>query len=214
MEADSNPGGVFDRIWTVPNFISLARLACAPLVWWFLFVAEEPWPAAILLGILGASDWVDGWIARRFDQGSALGKILDPVADRILLLSGVLALLIDDSIPRWYGILVLAREVVIAVISLGMAAAGAKRIDVLWVGKAGTFFVMFSLPAFLGADITTGWFHDLCIVFAWACAIPALLMSYYAAAAYVPAARAALKEGRAARTHADGSISGPVGDTR
>ena len=77
--------------------------ASTPLVWWFLFVAEEPWPAAILLGVLGASDWVDGWIARRFDQGSALGKILDPVADRILLLSGVLALLIDDSVPRWYG---------------------------------------------------------------------------------------------------------------
>ena len=214
MGADTNLGGLFDRVWTVPNFISLARLACAPVVWWLLFVAEEPWPAAILLGILGASDWVDGWIARRFNQGSALGKVLDPVADRILLLSGVLALLIDNSIPRWYGILILAREVVIAGMSLGLAAAGAKRIDVLWVGKAGTFFVMFSLPAFLAADLTTGWFHDLCIVFAWACAIPALVMSYYAAAAYVPAARAALKEGRQGRTVADGPVSGSMGDAR
>jgi len=136
------------------------------------------------------------------------------LADRILLLSGVLALVIDNSIPRWYGILILAREVVIAAMTLALALAGAKRIDVLWVGKAGTFFVMFSLPAFLGADITTGWFHDLSIVFAWACAIPALAMSYYAAAAYVPAARAALKEGREARVHADGSLPGSAGDPR
>ena len=123
MGADTSSSGVFDRVWTVPNFISLARLACAPLVWWWLFGTDQPWPAAILLGILGASDWVDGWIARRYNQGSELGKILDPVADRVLLLSGVLALLIDDSIPRWYGILILARELLIAGVTMGLAAA-------------------------------------------------------------------------------------------
>ena len=77
--------GLFSRVWTVPNLISLVRLACAPVVWWLLFVVDEPWPAAILLGVLGASDWVDGWIARKWDQGSELGKVLDPTADRILL---------------------------------------------------------------------------------------------------------------------------------
>lgn len=198
--------GVFDRVWTWPNLISLLRLGCAPVVWWLLFVVDAPWPAAILLGVLGASDWVDGWIARRFDQGSELGKILDPTADRILLLSGVLALLIDGSIPVWYGGLVLAREVVITVVTVGLAAAGARRIDVLWAGKAGTLATMFSLPAFLGAAISDGWFRDLSLVVAYAFAIPALALSYYAAVRYVPEARRALREGRTERATAGGSV--------
>ena len=196
---------MFSRVWTIPNLISVARLACAPVVWWLLFVADEPWPAAILLGVLGASDWIDGWIARTWDQGSELGKILDPAADRVLLLSGVLALLIDGSVPVWYGVLIVARELAIAIVTMSLAAAGARRIDVLWAGKAGTLATMFSLPAFLGASITDGWFHALCLVVAWGFAIPALALSYYAAAKYVPEARRALREGRAAR------VDGPDG---
>lgn len=188
--------GVFARVWTIPNLISLGRLACAPLVWWLLFPADQPWWAAILLGVLGASDWVDGWIARRWDQGSELGKILDPTADRILLLSGVLALLVDGSVPAWYGVLLLAREIAITVVTLALAAAGARRIDVLWAGKAGTLAAMFSLPAFLGAAISDGAFHDLCVLVAYCFAIPALGLSYYAAVRYVPEARRALREGR------------------
>ncbi len=187
---------MFDRVWTVPNLISLIRLACAPLILWLIFGADDLWAAAILLGVLGASDWVDGWIARRYDQGSELGKILDPTADRVLLLVAVLALLIDDRIPRWFGILILAREVVIAVFTLALAAAGARRIDVLWAGKAGTFCAMFALPAFLAASITDGTAHDLFWIIAWVFAVPALVLSYYAAVRYIPAARRALREGR------------------
>ena len=194
--------GLFDRVWTLPNLISLVRLACAPVVLWLLFGADEPWPAAILLGFLGASDWVDGWIARRFDQGSELGKILDPVADRILLLTGVIALLIDGSVPVWFGVLVLAREVVIAVVTLTLGALGARRIDVVWAGKAGTLAIMFALPAFLGAAITTGTWHTVILVWAYFCGIPGLLLSYWAAVKYVPEARRALAEGRAARATA------------
>lgn len=191
------------RIWTVPNLISVVRLACAPLVWWLLLGADDPWAAAVLLAVLGASDWVDGWIARRWDQGSELGKILDPTADRILLLTGVLALLVDGSVPVWYGVLVLAREVAIAVTTLSLAAAGARRIDVLWVGKAGTLATMFSLPAFLAASVSHGALHDLMVVVAYGFAIPALVLSYYAAARYVPEARRALKEGRVSRTRSN-----------
>jgi cardiolipin synthase len=187
---------VFDRVWTVPNLISLVRLACAPLFVWLLFGADAFWAATILLGVLGASDWVDGWIARRWHQGSELGKVLDPTADRVLLLTAAVALIVDNRIPRWYGILMLAREVVVAVFTLALAAAGASRIDVLWVGKAGTFCTMFSFPLFLAASITHGTTHDLLWVVAWVFAVPGLVLSYYAAVRYVPAARRALREGR------------------
>ena len=187
---------MLSRVWTVPNLISVVRLACAPLFWWLLFGADAPWTAAILLAVLGASDWVDGWVARRFDQGSELGKILDPTADRILLLTGVLALLVDGSVPIWFGVLVLARELVIAVVTLALAMAGARRIDVLWVGKAGTFATMIALPAFLGASLADGALHDLLWLVAYGFGVPGLVLSYYAAARYVPEARRALREGR------------------
>jgi len=180
----------------VPNLISVIRVLCVPLFLWLVWGADEELAAGLLAAGLGATDWVDGWIARHFDQGSELGKILDPTADRVLLLTAAIALIVDDRIPRWYGILMLAREVVVAVFTLALAAAGARRIDVLWAGKAGTFCTMFSFPAFLAASITHGTAHDAFWVIAWVFAVPGLVLSYYAAVRYVPAARRALREGR------------------
>ena len=97
--------------------------------------------------MLGATDWVDGYIARHFDQGSEIGKILDPVSDRVMLIAGAVGLLISGDVPLWVGILVLAREAALSVVTLILAAAGARRIDVQWVGKAGTLALMFALPA-------------------------------------------------------------------
>ena len=88
-----------DRILTIPNLLSLIRLACVPLFLWLLFGRDNRYGAAWLLAGLGATDWVDGYIARRFNQVSTLGKILDPAADRILLGVGVVAILIDGSVP-------------------------------------------------------------------------------------------------------------------
>jgi cardiolipin synthase len=189
------------RIVTVPNVISLIRLACAPLFVWLL-AEDELIAEAALLAVLGASDWVDGWIARHFDQGSDLGKVLDPVADRILLLVGAVALLVQGSVPIVVGVLVLAREAVISVAVLALAAAGARRIDVQWVGKAGTLALMFAFPLYLWADAISGAAHDVVLAAAWFMAICGLVLSYYAALTYVPLARAALREGRAAH-HAE-----------
>ena len=197
----SRGSGVFTRVWTVPNGISLVRIACAPLVWWLLFGADAPWAAAIVLGVLGASDWVDGWIARRFDQGSELGKILDPVADRVLLVAAAIALLIwNISWPVNVVLIVaLVREVGIAIASVVLGMAGARRIDVVWAGKAGTLALMFALPLFLAADETSGALSWFCAFAAWCFAIGGIILSYYAAMKYVPAAREALREGRAAK---------------
>jgi cardiolipin synthase len=84
-----------DRILTIPNIISVVRLLCVPVFLWLLFDQDNRVAAAGLLAVLGATDWIDGYIARHYDQVSALGKILDPVADRVLLIVGVVAILID-----------------------------------------------------------------------------------------------------------------------
>ena len=88
-----------DRILTIPNVITVVRLLCLPVFLWLLFDEENRAAAAWLLGVLGATDFVDGYIARHFNQVSELGKILDPVADRLLFFVGVGAILIDGSVP-------------------------------------------------------------------------------------------------------------------
>ena len=186
------------RPLTFPNLISVARLACIPLFLWILFSKEDRWGAALLLGALGATDWIDGYIARRFDQVSELGKILDPTADRLMLLVGVFAIWLDGSVPGWIAWLALVREGLVAVIALFLGAMGARKIEVTWWGKTGPFFLMFAFPFFLAgeSDVVVASFFA---VGAWVCVALGLPIHYWSAVGYVPAARDALREGRAGR---------------
>jgi|TARA_B100000809_G_scaffold263686_1_gene317547 cardiolipin synthase len=188
-------------VWTVPNAISVARIACIPWFVWLLFAAENRTAAALLLGALGATDWVDGWIARRFDQISEVGKVLDPTADRFLLLVAAPAMIIDGSVPTWFAVAALLREVLIGVAALVLAGFGARRIDVTWWGKTGTFALLFAFPCFLAGESTIIGRPAFAIA-AWIFAIPGLLISWWAGLGYVPEGLRALREGRAARNGA------------
>ena len=184
-----------DRIWTVPNVVTFVRLACIPLYVWLLFGKENQVAAAGLLAALGATDWIDGYVARRFHQVSTLGKILDPVADRLLVATAVITIMIHGAVPIWFGVATLAREVVVSGAVLLLASLGAARIDVLWVGKAGTFALMTAYPLFLVSDGTAGW-QQVVRVAAWIIGGIGLTLAWVAAASYVPVARKALQDGR------------------
>jgi cardiolipin synthase (CMP-forming) len=187
-------------LWTVPNLISVLRLLGIPVFLWLLLGEDRPIAAGVLFAVLGATDWVDGYIARHFDQGSEIGKILDPVSDRIMLIAGALGLIISGDVPLWVGIVVLFREAALSVVTLVLAAAGARRIDVQWVGKAGTLALMFAFPLFvLVNELDPSGLRDVIELATWCFTIGGLLLSYYAAALYIPMARAALRDGRAAR---------------
>ncbi len=188
----------FGGIVTVPNGVTLIRLACIPLFVWFVFGAHRQTAAAVLLGVLGATDWVDGYLARRLGQVSELGKVLDPVADRLLVLTGVVSIMVVGAVPVWFGTATLAREALVSLTTLVLASLGAARIDVLWIGKAGTFALMFAYPAFLLSHGSEAWqvpFRD----FAWVAGIAGLALAWAAAVAYLGPARRALAEGRRAR---------------
>jgi cardiolipin synthase len=187
-----------DRIFTVPNVITLVRLLCIPLFVWLLFGAHRQTAAAILLALLGATDWVDGFVARRYGQVSTFGKVLDPTADRILVGTAVISILIYGAVPLWFGIATIAREVLVSAMVLLLAAMGAARIDVLWVGKAGTFGLMFAYPTFLLGDGTAGWQEPIRVI-AWVTGLVGLALAWWAAGSYIAPARRALREGRAAR---------------
>jgi len=184
-----------NRILTLPNVITLVRLACLPWFLWLLFGAEDQAAAAGLLAALGATDWVDGYLARHMHQVSELGKVLDPVADRLLFIVGAGGILIDGAVPVWFALIVLVRELLVGGATLVLAALGARRIDVTWFGKAGTFFLMMAFPLFLAGESDLSW-ADTAHVLAWLTGIPGLVLSLYSAVLYIPLARRALAEGR------------------
>lgn len=181
------------EVLTVPNLLSVGRLFAVPVFLWLLFGVETRLGAAVLLGVLGATDWVDGWIARRFEQVTELGKVLDPTADRILLGVAGVAIFVDGAVPGIVFWPVIVREVVISIAVVALALVGAERMDVLWAGKAGAFGLMFAFPFFLLGDAGTS-YDDLWTAVAWACALPGVALGYVAAVQYarlVPAALAA-----------------------
>jgi cardiolipin synthase len=185
------------RILTVPNLVTSVRLCCIPV---FLLLLARPgragwYPAALLLGALGATDWIDGYVARHFNQVSTLGKVLDPVADRLLLGVGAIGIIAVGAVPLWVAVTALAREAIVAAGFLYVAAAGGRRMDVQWAGKAGTFAMMFALPLFLAGHANDDW-HSIAEALAWVAVVPALVLGWYAAITYLPKARAALDESR------------------
>jgi cardiolipin synthase len=194
-----------DRIWTLPNAITLGRLLCVPI--FVVLVAEAHragwYPAALLLAALGITDGVDGYVARHFDQVSTLGKILDPLADRLLVVVASLTIIAVGAVPLWVGAVAVAREVFVAGGFMYMAAAGGRRMEVQWTGKAGTFGLMCALPLFLAGHARDDW-HRIALILAWVGVVPGLVLGWYAAVTYVPMARRAVAEGRRQRTEEAG----------
>lgn len=188
--------GDLDRILTVPNVITAVRLLSLPVFVYLLFGADDRHAAGWVLLAIGSTDWVDGFLARRWNQITTIGKVIDPVADRLLFFVGIGAILIDGSVPWVVAGLVLFREIAIAIGTLVLAGMGARRIDVTWAGKAATFLLMGVFPAFLLSNSDAA-LADVYEVIAWACAVPGLALSYWSGVLYIPKGRRALAEGRA-----------------
>ncbi len=189
-----------DRYLTAPNLFTLLRLCCLPLFLYLLFGRDNQAAAAWLLGGLGATDWVDGWIARRYNQVSEFGKVFDPTVDRILFVVALTAIIIDGCAPRWFCIAVLVRELAVG-ITMVVATVfwHMQRFDVTWLGKLATFLLMFAIPGFMlgSSDFPL---HTLFEIGAWILGIPGLVISYYTAVAYVPKIRDGIRAGRTSPT--------------
>jgi len=181
---------------TVPNLVTALRLCCLPVFVWLLFGPQNRQAAAWLLGILGATDWVDGYLARRLGQTSEFGKVFDPTVDRLLFVVGIVSLIIDGSVPVWFAIAVLAREVVVGITMIvATAVFNMERFDVTWWGKTATFLLMFTFPGFLMAESNIA-IADAFGVAAWIMGPPGLVLSWYTAVAYIPLVRDGIQRGR------------------
>jgi cardiolipin synthase len=198
--ADAAPVSMFDGIWTIPNAFTLLRLLLLPVFLYVLFVLENRAAAAFLLGGLSATDWVDGYLARRLGQVSEFGKVFDPTVDRLLFVVATIAIIVDGSIPLWFALAVLFREVAVGLMmAIATLVYKMPRIDVTYLGKLATFLLMFAVPGFLmgNSDIAGA---DAFQVAAWLVGIPGLILSYWTGIAYIPQVRRAVAEGAAARS--------------
>nr|WP_221493715.1 CDP-alcohol phosphatidyltransferase family protein [Actinomadura coerulea] len=141
-----------DRIFTVPNILSLARLLGVPLFLWLVLV-EADWWALGLLVFAGLSDWLDGKLARAFNQTSRLGMVLDPAADRLYILATLVGLTIRDIIPLWLVLALVAREVSILPIAPIVRRLGyGGTLPVHFIGKAATMCLLYAFPLLLLGD--------------------------------------------------------------
>jgi len=187
------------RFLTVPNVITVIRLSLLPVYLWLLFGKDELVAAGWLLAVLGITDYFDGLIARKFNQVSEFGKIIDPVADRILVATAVISTMAVHAVPVWFGVATLAREVLVSLAVVIIASLGGARIDVLWIGKCGAFGLMVSYPMFLGAT-GTDVVGKAFLYGAWTAGLVGLALSWVALVSYVPPALEAFQRGRKART--------------
>lgn len=140
------------RVLTVPNLISFARLAILPVVYLDL-TSDRLLRAFVLLAVFTASDWFDGYLARRLDQVTELGKLLDPISDRVLFVVVGVAFVVSGLLPLWVVLALVARDLLVAGAGLVLLLRGAKPPDVTRLGKTATFGLMWALPTFLLAAI-------------------------------------------------------------
>jgi cardiolipin synthase (CMP-forming) len=150
--AKDEPQEVSQRILTIPNLLSFARLAALPLIYIDL-VDGRYVRALVVLSIFALTDWFDGYLARRLDQVSELGKLLDPISDRALFIVVGIGFVVADLLPLWALLVLLARDVAVLVVGGVLLLRGAEPPEVTRLGKTATFGLMFAFPLFLIAAI-------------------------------------------------------------
>ncbi len=185
---DADREQVHDRLLTVPNAITAVRLAGLPLFSWLVLGPRRYGLAFVVLVVIAATDWIDGYVARRFDQVSRIGKLVDPLVDRLLLATASVTLLVAGLFPWPLLVLIVLRDVLLLGASL-IWFGGVPPIPVSNLGKLATALLMIGIPGFLLAGIDWGGAAVVTVV-AWLCTSAGIIAYYVAGARYGRAALA------------------------
>ena len=172
-----------NRVWTLPNLLSASRLAGVPLFLWLVLGPEEDGWALVLLMVSGITDFLDGWLARKLNQQSVLGQILDPVADRLYILAVVVGLALRDIIPWWMAISLPLRDLLMWGLVPLLRTRGYSALPVHFLGKAATFNLLYAFPLLLLGD-GEGVVATLAQVFGWAFALWGIGLYWWAGVLY------------------------------
>jgi cardiolipin synthase len=186
-----------DRVLTLPNVLSLLRLLGVPVFLWLILVPEADGAAVLLLAAAGVTDWLDGWIARRWNQTSQVGRLLDPLADRLYILATLLGLGIRGIVPWWLIGVVVLRDVVLGVAVLVLRAHGRPPFEVHYLGKAATLNLLYAFPLLLLGD-GSGTLAEVARVLGWAFAVWGVGLYWWAGVLYLQEVREVVESGRVA----------------
>ena len=142
--------GLFDRVWTIPNLLSALRLLGVPLFLWLLLVPpyHDGW-ALVVLALSAVTDWADGKLARLLGQYSRLGELLDPAADRLYIFATLIAFVVRGILPWWVAVLLIGRDLVLAIGLRIVRRHGYVALPVHYLGKAATFCLLYAFPLLL-----------------------------------------------------------------
>lgn len=171
------------RVVTIPNLLSLLRLLGVPVFLWLVLVQHADGLAVILLAVSGFTDYLDGVLARRWGQISRVGQLLDPVADRLYVISTVVALTIRDIIPLWFAVALISRDVLMVMLVPFLRQIGLRALPVHFLGKAGTFCLLYALPLLLLGDGEST-LALLARVFGWAFGLWGFILYWWAGVLY------------------------------
>jgi cardiolipin synthase len=169
--------------WTIPNALSALRLLGVPVFFWLIVGPESDGLALAILIVSSFTDWLDGYLARRLNQFSRLGELLDPLADRLYVVAALAALYIRDLLPIWVVVLLILRDVLMSMLLLYLKRFGITGVPVHFVGKAATMNLLYALPLVLMGTFS-GVVGQLAHVFGWAFLIWGITMYWYAGALY------------------------------
>ncbi|WP_432546011.1 CDP-alcohol phosphatidyltransferase family protein [Kineococcus sp. SYSU DK004] len=139
-------------MWTVPNALSALRLLLVPVFAVLVVRGEDGW-ALLVLVVSGVSDYLDGALARRWDQVTPLGQLLDPFADRLYIFATLVGLALRDLVPWWLVVVLVARDVVMTATLPVLARLGHGPLPVHFLGKAGTFCLLYAFPLLLLGEL-------------------------------------------------------------
>ena len=195
-EGERTPETVSDRVLTIPNVLSALRLVGVPVFLWLLFTHQDIWAFVVLL-LSGVTDYLDGKIARRFNLVSRVGQLLDPLADRLYVLTTLVALTIRDIIPLWLLVVLVARDLFMGVVILLLKRVGQTGLPVHFVGKAATFNLLYAFPILLLSSVD-GVVGDVAQPLGWAFAWWGVGLYLLAAVLYAVQAAAVIRARSAA----------------
>jgi len=181
-----------DRILTIPNLLSILRLALIPVFLWLVLGVQADLAAVVVLAISGITDWADGVIARRTGQMTRLGRMLDPLVDRLTIAATLVGLALRDLVPWWLVAILAARELLLLALVPALRRRGLIALPVHYLGKASTFALYWGFPfVLLGAGSST--WEQVLGALGWAFVIWGTALYWYAAVLYLDQARRVLR---------------------
>jgi cardiolipin synthase (CMP-forming) len=195
---------VSTRIVTIPNILSLFRLLLIPVFFVLLLTGHLGW-ALVLIAVSAVTDFVDGYVARHFNQVTRLGQLLDPAADRLFILTTLLGLGLVGVLPWWFIAVIVARDVLLLVLGVVLANHRFGPLPVHHLGKMGTFAILFTMPVLLlaAAFPETAW---LALPVGWAAGIWGVFLYWWAGVAYALQAARMIREVRGAPASASDTV--------